>query len=166
MLLQKQIFSKDECNTIINKIKKIETYEWQRPDRKYTSSQIYKSNETIWIFDKLKDYFECETNNKLLDNIEKIHFHKFAVNDFFNEHNDLRDERLFSIGVILNNEYEGGEFVLYGNEKISINKNIGNCYIFDAGIQHEILKVTSGVRYTMIVFIKKDNIVLKKYKHI
>lgn len=166
MILQKQIFSKDECNTIINNIKKVEAYDWKKSDRRYTSSQIYKSDETIWIFDKLKNYFEKETSNKLLDNIEKIHFHKFGINDFFNKHNDLRDERLFSIGVILNDDYDGGEFVLYGNEKILINKNIGNCYIFDAGIEHEILEVINGIRYTIIVFIKKDNIILKKYKNI
>ena len=166
MILQKQIFSEDECNIIINNTEKLQMFEWQKSDRKYTSSQIYKSNETIWIFDKLKDYFEHETNNKLLNNIERIHFHKFTINDFFNKHNDLRDERLFSIGVILNNDYEGGEFVLYGNEKIFIDKSIGNCYIFDAGIQHEILKVINGTRYTLIVFIKKDNIIFKKYKNI
>lgn len=166
MILQKEIFSKDECDTIIDSVKKIETFEWQKPDRKYTSSQIYKSNETIWIFDKLKNYFESETNNKLLNNIERIHFHKFTINNFFNIHNDLRDERLFSIGVILNDEYEGGEFVLYGNEKTLINKTIGNCYIFDAGIPHEILEITNGTRYSIIVFIKKDNIIFKKYKNI
>ena len=82
MILQKQIFSEDECNIIINNTEKLQMFEWQKSDRKYTSSQIYKSNETIWIFDKLKDYFEHETNNKLLNNIERIHFHKFTINDF------------------------------------------------------------------------------------
>lgn len=166
MIIQKQIFSKDECEKIINNIKKVEYVEWEKKDRKYTSSQIYKSIDSQWIFDKLKNYFENETNIKLLDNIERIHFHKFDTNDFFDSHNDLRDERIFSMGTLLNMDYDGGEFILKTNTETIIDKIAGNSYIFDVGIEHQILKVINGTRYSIIVFIKKDNIILKKNKTI
>lgn len=164
MFTENHIFSIEECNHIINDIEKTEEFYWDREDRKYTSYQIYKSEKNNWIFEKIKCFFERETGHVLLDNSEKIHFHKFNTGNFFHKHNDTRDQRIYSVGVILNKDFDGGDFKLYPKTTITVEKEIGNSYIFDVGISHEITEVTNGVRFSLILFLSDKNILNRKSK--
>lgn len=166
MIKQDRIFSTKECDNIINEIEKVEEFYWDKQDRRYTSYQIYKSEKTDWIFKKIFNFFEKEIGHNLLDNIEKIHFHKFNTGDFFHKHNDLRDHRIYSVGVILNKDFDGGDFKLYQTTTTIVEKEIGNCYIFDVGISHEITEVTDGVRFSLILFLSDKNMVKRKGKEL
>ena len=61
ILKEKILFSKEECESIISYN---DTYitNWLMGDRKYNSQPINYSLETNWLFDKLKDFVETETN--------------------------------------------------------------------------------------------------------
>jgi hypothetical protein len=157
ILTQKIIFTKEECNSIVwennNNI-----VNWDMRDRKYDSITINYSLENKWIFDKLITFFETETNHKLLKLKEKIHFHKYVKGDWFDKHNDKREGRIYTVGVLLNDEFEGGNFNIYNPNEQTLNKIIGNTYLFDVRIEHEITPILSGERYSLLWFLQSEHV--------
>ena len=159
-LTQKILFNKEECDRIINLVKK-NLQNWNLTDRNYKSETLNYHNNTKWIFDKLIDYFISETNIQIISIKKQIHFHKFIKGNWFDKHNDIRDNRVYAIGVLLNDNFEGGDFILYDDNKIILQKEIGNAYIFDVEIEHEISKIISGERYSLLWFLQDEHIKLK-----
>ena len=116
LIKQTILFNKTECNMIINLIKTCPEG-WEFNNRKYNSLIINYNENTKWLFDKLKDFFELETGFKIRKNKEQIHFHKFVKDDWFDKHNDLTANRVFAVGVLLNDNFDGGDFKLYNPSK-------------------------------------------------
>jgi len=160
ILKEKILFSKEECQSIISYN---DTYitNWVMDDRKYNSQPINYSLDTKWLFDKLKTFFEEELNIQIKKNKEVIHFHKFIKGDWFGRHNDIIENRLSSVGVLLNNDFEGGDFKLYNPNEIILNKVIGNTYIFDVKINHEITPILNGERYSLLWFLQNEHLEVK-----
>ena len=72
-------------------------------------------------------------------------------NDIF--HKDNCDA---SIVTYLNEDFEGGEFqYIFDNEKIKIKPIINLSLIMDRTIEHRVLNVTSGERFSLISFYKR-----------
>ena len=163
LLKQKILFNKVECESIVwNANENVANFNME--NRKYHSQPINYSLENKWLFDKLKYFFEAETDLQIIKNKEEIHFHKFVKGNWFDKHNDVRDERLYAIGVSLNDNFEGGEFKLYNPNEIILNKEIGNTYIFDVTIMHEITPILEGERYTLLWFLQKEHIKIETNK--
>ncbi|MBM4210527.1 MAG: hypothetical protein FJ187_08255 [Gammaproteobacteria bacterium] len=163
LLKQKNLFSKEECDLIIS-LEKTDKKDWHFYDRKYESLAIIKTDTTEWIFNKLKNFFEDETGIKIISDKNLIHFHTFTKDDKFELHDDIRDDRVYSVGVCLNNDFDGGEFIVYNPLKINLNKEIGNTYIFDVRIKHQVRKVKEGVRYSLLWFLQKKHLKFKTEK--
>jgi hypothetical protein len=157
IFVEKKIFSTDECESIISNAKGSLT-KWKMIDRRYLSSQIDFSENNKWIFERLSNFFESETGIEIEKNKEIIHFHEYCEGDYFERHNDTRENRLYSVGVLLNDEFEGGEFKIHGSNQITIEKKAGNAYIFDTRIDHEVEKIFKGMRYSLIWFLQYENI--------
>jgi predicted 2-oxoglutarate/Fe(II)-dependent dioxygenase YbiX len=72
---------------------------------------------------------------------------------------------LFSLGVLLNDDFDGGEFNLYHQGKeIILEKKVGNTYIFDVAISHEVKPILKGIRYSLIWFIQNNHVKVKSNK--
>jgi len=148
-------FTKEECESIISyNCERITN--WRMGDRKYNSQPINYSSETKWLFDRLANFVEKEINIEIKAIKKTVHFHKFTKGDWFGKHNDIRDDRVFAVGVLLNDTFGGGDFKLYGSNKTIINKSTGNTYVFDVNIEHEITPILSGERYSLLWFLQKD----------
>ena len=65
---------------------------------------------------------------------------------------------MYAIGVLLNDNFDGGDFKLYNSDEYTLNKQVGNTYIFDAKIDHEITPVLSGERYSLLWFLQNKHI--------
>lgn len=164
ILIQQKYFSDIECDKIID-ITKDNTQFWNLGDRKYTSQRIIDNQNTNWIYTKLKKFFEENTNHIIKHIKNDIHFHTFQENDFFYRHNDSRKKRLFAIGLLLNDNFDGGDFVFHNEGEIKvIDKIKGTAYLFDVDYEHEITKITNGNRYSIIWFLERDNVSIKKMK--
>jgi len=163
ILKEKILFSKEECQSIIfygsNNITN-----WIMNDRKYNSQPINYSLETHWLFDKLKNFVERETNIQIRTIKKTIHFHKFTKGDWFGKHNDVRNNRLYAVGVLLNDNFEGGDFKLYNPNEIILDKVIGNTYLFDVRIDHEITPILDGERYSLLWFLQNEHIKIETNK--
>lgn len=157
LLKQKQIFNRIECDEIINIIKsKIEKSEGN--DRRYLSNSIEYCEDNKWIFEKLKYFFECETTDAVVLMKEKIHFHHFRTGDFFGKHNDSMNKSVYGVGCLLNDDYGGGDFIFYNNPNVIIKKEIGNSYIFNVNIEHEVKEIISGDRFSLLWFLEDVNL--------
>ena len=157
LLSQRVLFNKVECESIVwNANENIANFNME--NRKYHSQPINYSLQNKWLFDKLKYFFESETGLQIIKNKEEIHFHKFAKGNWFGKHNDVRDERLYAIGVLLNDNFEGGDFKLYNQNEIILDKVIGNAYIFDVRIDHEITPILDGERFSLLWFLPNTNV--------
>ena len=163
ILKEKILFSKEECESIISYN---DTYitNWLMGDRKYNSQPINYSLETNWLFDKLKDFVETETNIEIRTIKKTIHFHKFTKGDWFGKHNDIRDDRVFAVGVLLNDNFDGGDFKLYNPDEVKLDKVTGNTYIFDVKINHEITPILEGERYSLLWFLQNEHIKIQTNK--
>ena len=157
ILKQAILFSEIECNLIIE-LQKNNKQTWLYKDREYQSESITFNENNEWLFKKLKNFFEDETGHKINRLNNTIHFHKYKNGDFFEKHNDNRGDRLYGVGVLLNNNFDGGDFIFYNKEKILINKIAGNAYIFDVNIDHKVEAIKSDYRYSILWFLGKDNI--------
>jgi hypothetical protein len=159
MIVEEVLFSKKECDKIIE-IHKVNSQKWKSNDREYKSFSIILNEETEWIFSKMKTFFEKESGLKIQTMKNEVHFHVFETNDWFGVHNDTRDNRLFSLGVLLNDDFDGGEFNLYHQGKeIILEKKVGNTYIFDVAISHEVKPILKGIRYSLIWFIQINHVI-------
>ena len=158
ILKQKILFSKKECESIISYNDTCLGTNWIMGDRKYNSQSITYSLETKWLFDKLKTFFEEQSNMQIRKNNEVIHFHKFVKDNWFGKHNDIRDRRLYAIGVLLNDNFTGGDFKLHNPNELTLDKFIGNTYIFDVRIDHEITPILEGERYSLLWFLQNEHI--------
>jgi hypothetical protein len=157
MITQKVLFNEIECEKIMN-LKKINIQNWVNNDRNYESQSIDFNNNTEWIFNKLKVFFEQFTDFKIIKNKDTIHYHNFKKGNWFGLHNDIRENRLFGVGVLLNDKFNGGDFKFYDENEITIDKKIGNSYIFDVKINHEILPIISGERFSLLWFLEAQNL--------
>lgn len=161
ILKEKILFSEKECQSIIwDETKNINNHSYVS-DRKYNSQPINYNEDTKWIFEKLSDFFQEETKLKITTIKNKIHFHKFVSGDWFGKHNDAIDNRVYAVGVLLNENFEGGDFKLYNPDEYTLNKSVGNAYIFESKIEHEITPILSGERYSLLWFLQKDNLITK-----
>lgn len=163
ILKQTILFTKEECESIIL-CNKIDITNWMMDDRKYNSQPINYSLETKWLFDKLKDFVQRETNIEIRTIKKTIHFHKFIKGDWFGKHNDIRDRRLYAIGVLLNDDFVGGDFKLYNPFEQPLNKVVGNTYLFDVRIDHEITPILDGERYSLLWFLQNEHIKIQTNK--
>ena len=163
ILQQKILFSKEECDSIISYNDTYITH-WKMGDRKYNSQPINYSSDTKWLFDKLKGFVEKETNIEIGTIKKQIHFHKFVKGDWFGKHNDIRENRLYAVGVLLNDNFEGGDFKLYNPNEITLDKVSGNTYLFDVIIEHEITPILEGERYSLLWFLQNEHIKIKTNK--
>jgi hypothetical protein len=163
ILKEKILFNKEECKSIISYNDNHIT-NWIMGDRKYNSQPINYSLDTKWLFDKLKDFVETETNIQIRTIKKTIHFHKFTKGDWFGKHNDIRDGRIYAVGVLLNDNFEGGDFKLYNPDEIVLDKVIGNTYLFDVRIDHEITPILDGERYSLLWFLENEHIKIETNK--
>ena len=160
---QKVLLTKEECESIISN-NDTHITNWIMGDRKYNSQPINYSSETKWLFDKLSNFVEKETNIRIETIKKTIHFHKFTKGDWFGKHNDIRDDRIYAVGVLLNDDFEGGDFKLYNPNEIILDKVIGNTYLFDVRIDHEITPILEGERYSLLWFLQNEHIKIETNK--
>jgi predicted 2-oxoglutarate/Fe(II)-dependent dioxygenase YbiX len=82
---------------------------------------------------------------------------RYKKNEFIKQHIDTGKQfkRDLSCSMGLNDDYEGGEFAFFDREKI-IKVAKGSMLLFPSNFTypHEILKVTDGVRYSIVTWLE------------
>ena len=158
-------FSELECNNIINLSNELTlTRRDESPrDIKYTFYSIGRNDNTNWIFDRLDSYLTETLEIKVVKQLDAIHLFDYQEGDYFVRHRDIYYEnQIYNIGVCLNEDYEGGEFVLHEPIYSVLPKKTGEIYTFKHSLEHEVLSVTKGHRWSLIGFYFYEHLDLKK----
>lgn len=167
-------FNQEEINKIIKlgetqAIKKaeLENGTSNRSVRNCTMSWIEVEDESKDIFLKLSDIVNS-LNDKFykydLTEMESLQYTKYdsKTTDFYASHSDdgykFNLFRKLSVSVQLSDpsEYEGGELVFYRNtllENSIAPKQIGTVIVFPSFVIHEVKKITSGTRKSLVTWI-------------
>lgn len=131
-----------------------------------------------WLYDLVFTYLgKANVNSGWkydIQVVEKMQLTRYSGGEFYNFHIDgdgdnlavfknPKDEflrgyvRKLSMSIILNDDYEGGEFQFseYKNGEHTIttvpDKNsLGTIIIFPSGVEHRVKPVTSGIRYSLV----------------
>ena len=147
-------------------------------DKKVRISDIIWTNDQ-WIYDTIWPYMQ-EANERAgwkydIKGAESMQITRYKKGGFYSFHKDGKGDHLsaydlpdsefmhghvrkLSMTVLLNDNYEGGEFqfATYGNEKCEITtpefNKTGMIIMFPSDMEHRVAPVTKGIRYSLVVW--------------
>ena len=170
------VLGKTDCDNIINHYNKDTFNEWQASTFSTATKNLGTSKvamKEFWITPQHQDYqviqkgFKIAVNDyiSIHDKIKIQEYTNFRINcydtgGFMKEHIDNIHyshgqkqgyPHLTSL-IFLNDDYEGGEFVLCGEP---LEKKKGSAVVFPSNFMfpHEVKKVISGDRYSVMTWI-------------
>lgn len=91
--------------------------------------------------------------------------HQYVVGDKFSKHLDNfgYPDRLWNVGIQLNDSYIGGEYIIYQDSNSTyLSKEVGNVVAYTADTLHEITEITEGERWSMVIKIHDWEVLTKK----
>ena len=159
------LFSNEECESIINltnELSHIQPYYSKNNNFKveYSAWKLNLNDDTKWIFEKISLFFMSKTNLKIKKELDKLYIHRYNVGQQFEKHNDTHYvTQIHNVGVCLNDNYDGGDFILYEPDEI-IPKVQGKIYTFPSSQYHEVKEILKGERWSIIGFLHFENIEL------
>lgn len=192
MIYQEKIFTKEECDKIISfqniyldlifrskepsidlENRRIDdvgaVIEGKKLGKFYNVWDIVNNTESKWMFEKLLNWFsnvskiECNPNNKPYG----CSLHKYSKGDYFTKHIDLNinfPERRWNLGIQLNEDYKGGEYICYDQnyKEIVLSKEVGTAIAYNATTLHEIKEILDGERWSIVLPLLKYDLLEKK----
>jgi PKHD-type hydroxylase len=182
-IIEPKFLSKEECDTILNF--SLENLILEPSKVIYNDvieiNGVRKSNQVYYPYYK-KFPFLLEKMSKLLNkyiNVKgfdldyehsEFQFTEYIIGGHFDWHKDVYGEKITnydrycSLVIQLNDEYEEGDLQIKNSEDeiLTVKKGSGNLILFLSDIEHRVLPVKSGVRYTIVNWIKL--IEKKEYK--
>jgi PKHD-type hydroxylase len=95
---------------------------------------------------------------------EQFQFTQYEIGEYYNWHRDrepvgntnvITAGRYCSIVIQLNEDYTDGnlELELFNEERVLVQKGIGNLIIFLSELKHRVVPVAAGKRYTLVNWI-------------
>ena len=92
--------------------------------------------------------------------------HKYSKGDSFMKHKDYNEKwpnRRWNLGIQLNENYRGGEYICYdtNDKEILLSKEVGTAIAYDASTFHEIKEIVDGERWSIVLTILKKDILEK-----
>jgi PKHD-type hydroxylase len=167
------IISKSECELIIDDCKKgvEEIGVILDEDVNGTTSNDHRKTKVRWVdnsklITKLIYGFVHEANDLFfhydITSYEQMQFSEYVVGGHYKYHKDIvfgkevLPCRKLSVSVLLSDpkDFKGGEFVIYngGKEPLKPLKEQGSVIVFDSRDFHKVEPVTSGVRYSLVMW--------------
>lgn len=168
MIIHEKIFSEEECQKILSLVNEGNDIVEKSKEIKYIGISEYKTfgifynQKTNWILDRLINWFFDKTNLTKNQNYTVGDFviNQYIVGNYFTKHIDkckTYPKRDVNMGIILTQDFEGGDYICYNPDEstILIPKVVGTALAYTSEVPHEITKVTSGYRWSL-VFIASD----------
>ena len=161
-------FTKEECKTIIDIAKNkglIKGTTTGKTDARLSKvSWLYSTDDLGWVFKKITDIVLNLNDRFFQFDIfglnEGLQFTNYkAPSDKYKKHVDREVDsviRKLSLSIQLTDpkEYQGGELLLYENEKgIEMKKEQGTLILFPSYTLHEVKPVTKGERNSLVSWV-------------
>ena len=86
-------------------------------------------------------------------------FTEYTTDGYYNWHTDsdaVMKERYCSMVIQVNDEYTGGELQIIDKDdnEITLEKGLGNLFIFYSHLTHRVKPIISGTRYSLVNWFK------------
>tara|TARA_R110001599_G_C11988523_1_gene635725 strand:- start:144 stop:692 length:549 start_codon:yes stop_codon:yes gene_type:complete len=136
---------------------------------KIRESKVVFTSEQ-WLYDIVFDYMYTANKNSgwnfEVDAAEDMQITKYDVGGHYDFHPDgdglttyknIENKfldgktRKISMTIVLNNDYEGGEFEFLGDEVI-LKEKAGTIIVFPSYKVHKVRPITKGIRYSLVVW--------------
>ena len=164
------IMSEEDCHTLMNaefdyKPSKYATHESESPRSKervkMDDAWINQNNEHYNIikpsFEWLINQYQKEYKNCIIKNTTPFRINRYSVGGFMSEHCDnIHHSHGQKYGypqatvlLFLNDDFKGGQFIV---SELQLNIKKGDAIIFPSNFMfpHEVKKVTSGTRWSIV----------------
>ena len=124
---------------------------------------IIRNKNSQWIFDRLASYLHSFYPNNSFNQHPQLYLHRYPVGCKFDRHNDstTHPDQLVNIGVCLNSDYDGGDFIFYTPDEI-LPKVEDTIYHMDSNRDHEVTEIVNGERWSLITFLKEKDLGISK----
>lgn len=160
-----ELFTKQECKIILDDI--LSNYEASYINRQFEkdTSSYYKIEitEKTWYYHRLKKWFSDELNLGDVDGYLTLFFYKegdrFPIHIDRIQNTEFYYDAVYNVNVMLNDDYEGGEFIL---NNVEYKQPAGMVYYYESTNPHGVNMVKSGLRYTLIYFVRERDFERKK----
>lgn len=136
---------------------------------------IFLNSETNWLYKKIINQIHKvnqENFDMILKFVENLQFSEYTEEQhgFYSKHTDSGNigsletfvdvrKLSFSIQLTDENEYEGGELILYTkNEQFIAPKSKGTIVFFESNIMHEVKPVKKGIRHALVSWVQGPNL--------
>jgi predicted 2-oxoglutarate/Fe(II)-dependent dioxygenase YbiX len=167
-MIEHVLFSKEECQFLKTLV----------VDDEFSQSRVISptTNEVVQNAYRTSSEFMLEINKDLgmflLEKIKKLgaktlptelSILRYEKNQEFKIHTDSNENypdvfKTIVIQLSEETDYVGGELCVYLNEDKTIaSKKIGNVIMFNSSLKHCANKIENGVRYCLVLFMKKSN---------
>ena len=119
----------------------------------------------MFCIDRLKLYLDEFYPDNIMNLHPQLYLHRYPAGCRFELHNDstTHPDQLVNIGVCLNREYRGGDFIFYNPEEV-LPKVPGTIYHLESYREHEVLRIEEGERWSIITFLKANDLGIQQSK--
>lgn len=161
ILQSTSLFSKEECDIILSY-----STSFKPSGIRLNGSDViteYRISENCYINNPdLNALLLSKLSSLNIISIPRVEILKYEIGSKFRLHRD-RDEqkkeflhryKTLIIQLSDQQEYTGGELVIEGTEA---TKKIGSVIVFNSKLLHEVKELTSGLRYSLCLFLVKEN---------
>lgn len=165
-IVQYILFNENECSTIKNMVdsKSYKRSQVTNQSKTTTISDYRKSNQSsLEVKEFLKNLLLKKLNKfGILSLPKSVDILKYEVGDEFKRHIDNgypHEYRYKTLIIQLSKEsdYIGGELDIFENEKITVDKTIGNTILFNSSLEHSANKILKGTRYCLVMWLEKKH---------
>lgn len=173
------LLSEEECDTIIARLerrKKWRDHKWyDAGESNYTTDADFQTARDPRckdiIFKHIPDlldayckeyYVEQNTNSHInWSTTSDFKFNKYSVGDSIEPHHDhihdmfdgnVKGIPLTSLVGVLNDDYEGGEFLFWREHHVPLKKGQVAAFPSNFMYPHEVTEITSGTRYSWVTW--------------
>lgn len=123
----------------------------------------YRISENSYSSDlELKSFLINKLSELNIVSIPSVEYLKYTVGSKFKIHRDRNDVkgvftyryRTLIIQLVEGSDYRGGDLIVEGNY---MNRKLGSVIMFNSKYLHEVTEVTEGIRFSLCLFLTKDN---------
>ncbi len=160
-----KLFTKEECKNILDDILSNYKSFYVNHPFETDNSSYYKIEitEKTWYYYKIKNWFRDELDLGEVDGYLTLFFYKegdrFPIHVDRMEYTEFYRDAVYNVNVMLNEDYEGGEFLL---DNVEYKQPAGMVYYYESTKPHGVKVVKSGLRYTLIYFVRERDFKGKK----
>lgn len=167
-LVFSNLVPKEQCQEILDYANSSSWKTAETVAKDVDTSKRQRQSDIIWCtkqkFFNLANGLVNDANkyagwNFKIDTMESLQITRYKTGGFFEFHSDgngvakmpnMNKVRKLSLTIILNDDFEGGEFEFHNNHSPIKENGVGTAIVFPSYLVHRVRPITKGTRYSLV----------------